>query len=399
MTVAGAVATGVGVLGWITFLGGALLWIRADQAHLPATEAVAVTPRPVLVTEGAELAALAAGLGLLAVAAIFVWDAVMKERNNATAGEVAGQLARLDRKIANRHQLVAAGNKAALAIEGAASKLEADGDTEGASLNRIRAEQARTQTSQARDELEVLERDRAAQQGEVNRVQRRDRLYGGIPLAVLLLAPQVWIAVSKLSSLDVLWAILVAALGIGLSFVVFVNQKPIWFGLAAFIAITIFVGFETYLRTSEHPKVEPAAALRLGAGPLCGFFVAQTSDYLYMGTYARPVAIGTSASQSFAGSCTGPSADAGSGVKTSGLPPRLITVPNDEVTDLAVGQLQSLRGGIAAKRSAVMALDLCERRATSGQSTSAKAKKLGCSDSDLEQLRALIRKGPATSGG
>ncbi len=53
MTVVGAVATGVGVLGWITFVGGSIIWVRAEQASLPATEAVAVTPRPVLLGIGA----------------------------------------------------------------------------------------------------------------------------------------------------------------------------------------------------------------------------------------------------------------------------------------------------------------------------------------------------------
>ena len=60
MAVVGAIATGVGVLGWIIFIGGAIVWIRAHQAGLPATEAVAVTPKPVLLTTGAEAAAIAA---------------------------------------------------------------------------------------------------------------------------------------------------------------------------------------------------------------------------------------------------------------------------------------------------------------------------------------------------
>jgi hypothetical protein len=69
MQLLGTVAAGIGVLGFVTFFGGAILWIRFDQADLPANEAVAVVPREVLLTTGASFLVPAL---MLSLAAVFV---------------------------------------------------------------------------------------------------------------------------------------------------------------------------------------------------------------------------------------------------------------------------------------------------------------------------------------
>ncbi|MEA2299616.1 MAG: hypothetical protein QOE44_151, partial [Solirubrobacteraceae bacterium] len=70
LKVLGAVGTGIGILGFVTFFGGAILWLRAKAAGLPANEAVAVVPKGVLVATGASFLVPAVLLALLAVGVI-----------------------------------------------------------------------------------------------------------------------------------------------------------------------------------------------------------------------------------------------------------------------------------------------------------------------------------------
>ena len=67
LKVLGTVGTGIGILGFVTFFGGAILWIRAQEADLPANEAVAVVPKAVLLTTGAAFLVPAGLLVLLVV--------------------------------------------------------------------------------------------------------------------------------------------------------------------------------------------------------------------------------------------------------------------------------------------------------------------------------------------
>src|SRR4029077_2361158 len=74
LKVLGAVGTGIGILGFVTFFGGAIVWLRADKAQLPATEAVAVIPRNVLVTTGATFLLPAVLIAVGVVAIVFLID-------------------------------------------------------------------------------------------------------------------------------------------------------------------------------------------------------------------------------------------------------------------------------------------------------------------------------------
>jgi hypothetical protein len=54
VTVVGAVASGLGVLGFVTFAGGVVLWTRFKEMGLPADHALALVPKPELVATGAD---------------------------------------------------------------------------------------------------------------------------------------------------------------------------------------------------------------------------------------------------------------------------------------------------------------------------------------------------------
>src|SRR3954471_20789833 len=74
VTVLAAVATAVGTLGWVAFIGGTFLWISFSRAHLPAAEALAKVPTPVLVGTGAEFVVWAVLAALLTVAVLYAID-------------------------------------------------------------------------------------------------------------------------------------------------------------------------------------------------------------------------------------------------------------------------------------------------------------------------------------
>lgn len=61
-----------GIAAFLTFVGGALMWIRFDELGLPAERAVALMPEPLLLTVGAQHLAVPAVAGLLAVVLIRV---------------------------------------------------------------------------------------------------------------------------------------------------------------------------------------------------------------------------------------------------------------------------------------------------------------------------------------
>jgi hypothetical protein len=63
-----------GIAAFVTFVGGALLWLRFDELGLPADRAVAMLPRSLLVTVGAHALLAPAIAGLAAVIALYALD-------------------------------------------------------------------------------------------------------------------------------------------------------------------------------------------------------------------------------------------------------------------------------------------------------------------------------------
>src|SRR5438128_11966178 len=65
------VGASAGIAAFVTFTGGALLWLRFDQLGLPADRAVSLLPRTMLLAVGAHALIVPAALGLVAVILIF----------------------------------------------------------------------------------------------------------------------------------------------------------------------------------------------------------------------------------------------------------------------------------------------------------------------------------------
>ena len=73
----GAVAAGIGVLGLVTFVGGAINWARFEATGLPKEQALSVVPTQDLLVVGARTLVPAVVVGLLACALYTIGSAVM----------------------------------------------------------------------------------------------------------------------------------------------------------------------------------------------------------------------------------------------------------------------------------------------------------------------------------
>ena len=80
LTLVGAGAAGIGVLGLVAGVGGAIMYARFSQAGLPAEQAVAVQPRGVLVAVGAETLIPMAGAVLVALTVYAVLSWLVRKR-------------------------------------------------------------------------------------------------------------------------------------------------------------------------------------------------------------------------------------------------------------------------------------------------------------------------------
>ena len=98
--VLGALATGVGLLAFVALFGGAILWDRANQIGLPGTEAVALMPRSTLLATGAHFLLGALVLSVIAVAALWLIDTLLRTPEQIVADAESAADALADRHSA-----------------------------------------------------------------------------------------------------------------------------------------------------------------------------------------------------------------------------------------------------------------------------------------------------------
>jgi hypothetical protein len=363
-----AIGAGISVLGFVAFFGAAVEWVRFDHAHLPGNEAVAVIPRSVLLTNGANFLVPAVLLALAFVAVLYVVEVVGEGlwRVNSQVGEARSNYER------NRHK--------ADVLEKIAQQAEGRADAAG---RRRAADDAARAAAKAQISLENttgwdpnptylwrrnvrltltlalyavagvyalhvvggLESWRAILLSLVIVVANvlylivhahtdslRQRIIAaaaiGVAALVVVVAGGILVG-SSIGSYDRVVAFSVALVGATVvSLAVLAKTKSfVWLALTAFFAVGIVDGLITYYRTVDRPKVEPAALLRADRRPLYGFYVAETSDRVYLGTRGNGTV-------------------------------RMASVPRDEVSDMSVGPLLSQRH--AKVRAVNLALGLCK---------------------------------------
>jgi len=334
LKVLGAVGTGVGILGFVTFFGGAILWLRADEAEIPANDAVSVIPNSVLVTTGASFLVPAVLIAVLAVGVISLvhlggyLPRRLRKRNAfeqahrlqlkadrvRRKAEAKEALAKAARALATRladaadqakeDSTISPERKKAMADEAAAARLEAEEEEEEALALAAVAAERKAEAENVRASSEsFLERPRSQFVVEL--------IGGGLAVALLplLLNRAIFHVGFWSGEVAILIGVALAAAVISLAAYV-ATDKFIWFGVVAFVTIGVYIGFATYFSTTGNPKVEPAAAVRSGHPPVIGTFIADTASNLYLGT-----------------------------VPEGSKPPHLLVIPRTQVVDLAIGPL------------------------------------------------------------
>jgi VIT1/CCC1 family predicted Fe2+/Mn2+ transporter len=349
--VVAAVGGGVGVLGFVAFFGAAILWARLDEAGLPGNEAVAVIPRSVLLSTGANflvpslLAALAfvALLYLIETATVNWGSRSLRELETKLEGREEVAKARQKEAAVATHRAAKAAEIASAMGEVAVQAAESDAiDARIAQEANLTAQAAAENATQLRQALPAavaaeeemkdtkleVERERLAAREWIEgkqRALRRTLTFGAFLLGAVVTF--VWFSIGIDPGRFFFLLLLIAALATVSLAILSRTDSFAWFALAVVFAVGLVSCFLTYYRTVDNTKVEPVALLRSNGAPVYGFFVAQTSDRVYLGT------------------------------RMAGGAMRMAAIPRDEVTEIAIGSLAPVAE--AERQARVLAVQIC----------------------------------------
>jgi hypothetical protein len=357
-----AVSGGIGALSFVAFFGAAILWVRMDEAGIPGNEAVAVVPKSVLVTTGSSflVPSLLAALGFTvllylaeqATQFLATWSLRGSERKLAEAKREAERSQTMAKKALENVELAAQRSRELKA----AARASVAGGADPAAVRHASSEASEAVTdaqevaAQAQpiaqkadeglmDAIEQAELMRDTKQRSIELTRKVVRLIltaalfaagaiAGVRIFSVGLPPE------RIVVLVILWAVLTAA-----CLIILASKSFAWFAMATFVAVGLLSGCLTYFRTVDNPKVEPAAVLRTHGAPVFGFFVAQTSDRVYIAT-RLPLG-----------------------------PIRLDSIPREEVTDMAIAELlKPARAELRARRLARQMCVIARERSSPEQS-------------------------------
>ncbi|HEY4096536.1 MAG TPA: hypothetical protein VGM33_13540 [Baekduia sp.] len=289
LQVLAAVGTGIGVLGFVIFVGGAVIWTRFDAVGVPAAEAVAVVPREVLVATGASVLAPAAALALLAVAGMFAWEWILDRDTTRTADLQQAKLEAAQRRCdqANTAAQDASAELTRLSEKMAGAVLE--GDSTDRLLELIERAKSRKQTADAAA-THLAEEERNLEElrlGQIKQLHQRQTV-GLVVGAVLLFAASLGAALGWLGFNGVvgtLVVVLVALVTAAVPLLVHAStRKFAWLAATAFVGVGLTFAFAVYFDARGERQVVPAAVLLSDRAPVYGFLVAQRDDHVYIGT-------------------------------------------------------------------------------------------------------------------
>jgi hypothetical protein len=368
----GAVGTGIGIIGFVIFIGGFIFWTRFDAAGIPADHAISEVPRNDLVASGADFLVFALLIALAAVAiAVVVWSFFVGDRR---AGRIGRAEDEHDSAITGLDKLNDQGER--LKHELGVLKLEmerqdqaakdADPDSAERKAARKKYDAADTRWRELKDELKELQDEKIP--AAKHKVTQKERaleqarnpdkkenwiqvLVGGLPMlgaGIYLIAS----AASGIGFWPTVFLVVVLALLLGLSIAVLrMTRHFAWFAVAMFLGIGVLIACSTYWRTKSNTKESPVAVLT-SDGPVNGFFVAETSDAVYIAqpqqTLDRPTKLDHTAIT-------------------------LTRVPMSSLTGLTVGPLMA--EAQAYRRSLQLGLALCQKqRQTAAAQKAAQAK-------------------------
>lgn len=332
-TILGAVTS----LGFVAFTGGLLLWARARALDLPADQVVAVAPRRELIAEGASALTLFAFVGAVAVGIVYLFDRTGRPTLQTRIGFL-GLLA-VELSVA----LVHAGPSALEAIFGGLVLAAAVACLARLSLDEryhekpevqpkppdppptspcdpppaLLATVARALCEWVRDlELKRLARRRAedearkrgaavsetgGQQPDPNKAEKKRWNLPGpdVPLRLTTRASIKTLLVMVVATVLVWWlfrawwvaASVAIAFGLFLVMVAISRSSGSRFGGTAAVvlgSVVVFGAAVSALRFWNGQAIQPVAALRVNeAEPVCGIYLTESDDRLYMARIDR----------------------------------------------------------------------------------------------------------------
>jgi hypothetical protein len=320
-----AVLTAVAGLGaLVAFTGGAIVWMRFEQAELPGEQAVAVTPQQTLITVGgAAIGAFALIAGLVVLIAYLVDSQGTHTRQAATVLALAGTgvaLATLFPDASTRTHVIALAVTAvatlsAIALVAVLLRTPNHRKVRKYGLVLVAAGVAAALVAAAVLWLALDEWLAAGALAAVavllgglaalalldiektNRSWLKKLIAGagdGIrflaaPAALAALAGVLWLILNEW------WIALLVVIAAALVITVLrvahnTGSRFSWFGTAIFVAVLVFGAALHALRTQDVPRLQPMAILfteKAGGGGQSGLFVAQTSDRVYYGLVER----------------------------------------------------------------------------------------------------------------
>jgi hypothetical protein len=350
VAVLGAIASAIGVIGFVAVVGGMVYWLRFDHLHLPADTMVADIPQRALVATGLSTLLPFIAWGFVAVCLAYLFDvaSLLPNLTPSTNGEPSGALTRPSAAGAENYvrQLdaiaQAAHNEGTAAKSDAAagipkvidSYLERIGELERQladygwvdEMTEPPPEMAAVKASKGRSDRAVQSARTESETAKTDAQHRHGRTRASRVLCVgILVAVELTIvlATGGFGDLAVLQVVGVCAVGIALAVITLAlgtrTNGFALFGAAIFVSVVLFGTVVTLWRTYHTPTVQPLAVVRSGAnGSLTGYFLAETSDTLYLARIAN------------------------TGQRSHFKPslPRLVVVPRSEVVAIEVGPLE-----------------------------------------------------------
>jgi hypothetical protein len=161
--------------------------------------------------------------------------------------------------------------------------------------------------------------------GVVERARRSSRGTAGACAGLGMIAGIAYLLVEGGEEERLLAAVLVVVVILTMATfgVAYVTSKFTWYGMAALASLILFGAALNIGRTVRDPVVQPAALVRAGDGQaICGFYVTETDDRVYMSRVQRDE------------DAEGSGADTGAG--------RMFWVKKEDVEVLTVGPLQRI---------------------------------------------------------
>lgn len=319
VAVLGAIASAIGVIGFVAVVGGMVYWLRFDHLHLPADTMVADIPQRALVATGLSTLLPFIAWGFVAVCLAYLFDvaSLLPNLTLSTNGEPSGALARPAAPGSENYvrQLdaiaQAAYNEGTAARTGAAagipkvidSHLERIGQLEQQlstytwvdEMTTPPPEMAAVKASKGLADSAVLSARTQSEVAKTDAQQRHGRARASRVLCVgILVAVELTIvlATGGFGDLAVLQVVAVCAVGIALAVITLAlgtrTKGFALFGAAIFVSVVLFGTVVTLWRTYHTPTVQPFAVVRTGSnGSLTGYFLAETSDSLYLARIAN----------------------------------------------------------------------------------------------------------------